>query len=146
MRNAGFGPAYKSLTVQPAPLLKNPPLLSQVRMEYWINLEKMKVIFQKNAYIWLMNNSNQNLLLPSQAREAKRINTQKLIFNLITYSHEKYRLFVEGVRFELTSPHRLLWYSANWAILQCSTGYLHRLPVPFIFAHTKFLESKLKSY
>ena len=51
-----------------------------------------------------MNNSNQNLLLPSQVREAKRINTQKLIFNHITYSHEKYRLFVEGVRFELTSP------------------------------------------
>ena len=51
-----------------------------------------------------MNNSNQNLLLPSQAREAKRINTQKLIFNHITYSYEKYRLFVEGVRFELTSP------------------------------------------
>ena len=60
-----------------------------------------------------MNNSKQNLLLPSQARESKRINTQKLIFNLITYSYEKYRLFVEGVRFELTSPHRLLWYSAN---------------------------------
>ena len=51
-----------------------------------------------------MNNSNKNLLLPSQAREAKRINTQKLIFNHITYSYEKYRLFVEGVRFELTSP------------------------------------------
>ena len=60
-----------------------------------------------------MNAFNQNLLLPSQAREAKRINTQKLIFNHITYSYEKYRLFVEGVRFELTSPHRLLWYSAN---------------------------------
>ena len=28
-----------------------------------------------------MNNSNKNLLLPSQAREAKIINTQKLIFN-----------------------------------------------------------------
>ena len=57
-----------------------------------------------------MNNSNKNLLLPSQAREAKRINTQKLT---ITYSYEKYHLSVEGVRFELTSPHRLLWYSAN---------------------------------
>ena len=35
-----------------------------------------------------MNNSNQNLLLPSQAREAKIINTQKLImFN-------PYNLFV----------------------------------------------------
>lgn len=34
-----------------------------------------------------MNNSNQNLLLPSQAREAKIIKTQKLMFN-------PYNLFV----------------------------------------------------
>ena len=60
-----------------------------------------------------MNNSNQNLLLPSQAREAKRINTQKLIFNHITYSYEKYRLSVEGVRFELTSPPWLRWRSTT---------------------------------
>lgn len=60
-----------------------------------------------------MNNSNQNLLLPSQAREAKIINTQKLIFNHTTYSYEKYRLFVEGVRFELTSPPCFRWYSTN---------------------------------
>ena len=60
-----------------------------------------------------MNNSNKNLLLPSQAREAKRINTQKLIFNHITYSYEKYRLFVEGVRFELTSPPYLRWRSTT---------------------------------
>lgn len=60
-----------------------------------------------------MNNSNKNLLLPSQAREAKRINTQKLIFNHITYSYEKYRLSVEGVRLELTSPPCFRWYSTN---------------------------------
>lgn len=57
-----------------------------------------------------MNNSNKNLLLPSQAREAKIINTQKLT---ITYSYEKYHLSVEGVRFELTSPHCFRWYSTN---------------------------------
>ena len=60
-----------------------------------------------------MNNSNQNLLLPSQAREAKIIEHKTKCLTHIIYSYGKYRLIVEGARFELTSPPRFRWYSTN---------------------------------
>lgn len=55
-----------------------------------------------------MNNFDQNLLLPSQARGAKQLTHKN---KCLTYN-EKYRL-AEGVRFELTSPPYLRWRSTT---------------------------------
>lgn len=60
-----------------------------------------------------MNNSNQKLLLPSQAREARIIEHKTKCLTHIIYSYGKYRFIVEGARFELTSPPYLRWRSTT---------------------------------
>ena len=83
MRSAGFGPAYKSLTVQPAPPeLKNPPWLSQVRMEYLINnFKEMKLFFTKER-LYLNNKYFQQKSSPTFTGKRSKNNKHTKINNV----------------------------------------------------------------
>lgn len=105
----------------------------------------MKIVFFEKERLYLNNKYFQPKSSPTfTGKRSKNNKHQKLImFN-------PYNLFVwkipsccwrSQIRTDATTLFPLVLY--HWAILQCSTDYLHRWPVPFIFAHTKFLESKL---
>ena len=77
MRSAGFGPAYKSLTVQPAPRVKNRPGFH--KFGWSTNFEEMKkMFFLKKERLYLNNKYFQQKTFPTltSKKKQKNINTR----------------------------------------------------------------------